>query len=296
MSSKYFKVHYFSILPIVYSNFYTVILIFVTFFRFLREYEITYTCNKNNPDVECYSYSRSHSDPTLITNCSLVSETAKVRCIGVTYSFTTAITLTGGFLLLIPKIGFLLATGLYFKFLKRTLGCIIALMFINTCLFLLGGVLNYLYAFYFLLFDLPNELLFLLPKNQWDFIVISTFIFSIFMGCPFSFMLEQQLNKDEVKEFMAPDQDPTLPPASQNDNSNPGPTFDQPREDHISMTNQQPDNHGTIVMSQHNESPVNEDSKLIIKYELLLPFDVIVKLELLIKLFRSDNYFKIELC
>lgn len=281
VNSRYFKVHYFSIFPIAYCNFYMLALIFATFLRFLRQYETTYSCT-TRPEFECYNM--TERPLTLITNCSLYTEKDDVRCLTITYNITTAIALTGGFLLVIPKIGFLVMTFFYFKFLRPTFNCLTILGCINACLFLTGLFVNLFIGVYFSSFlPLPDisALLLFFPKEQLDLIVISAFILSIFLGCPFALMLNQYISKKELptvpnqQQSTRPMQSsalpsvatpPAPPPPSPTtttttaQNSSSIPTTNQQRQrDRINMAGQQAAAK-TVVMSQQDELEIKENS------------------------------------
>lgn len=115
------------------------------------------------------------------------------------------------------------------------------MMSINFCLFFLAALFNYILIFTIAVFvtdGFPDEVLL---KEYWYLIFILVYIISIFMGCPLSFMLEQQVNKNEVKEFMALlDQqqlatppNPAPEPTSHYDDPHTTTTTDLQREDQV---------------------------------------------------------------
>lgn len=196
IAGKYFEVHLLSLVPLFYSNISVCLLLGFAFFQYLIDTNLTFACT-DDKDVICFNVS-DINNPIHINDCALFTDHDPVRCYHLTYSFKTAIGLFGGFLVVVPRIGFAISTRFYTNLFERNTCSFCFISFLNIILTLVA-ILGQLVVFIFGkdTIDKNNP-----RKEIRDPIIVVSFIVLIFLSCPFSLMNLVKIDKSEIKQHM----------------------------------------------------------------------------------------------
>lgn len=210
----YFKLNFFSMVPLIFCNICITGLIFTAMLRFFADISISNTCTTEKQNVDCFAIPLYPDPPTPITNCSQVTVSDIFGCYQVMWKPGPAIALVGGFILIVPKVGlqfmiwFNISILVFLRTRKRRIfNCFCYYFYLS--LTYLCYVVSYLLVVVIQFISLEHSLrssgLFkgkvnsILSVEDWERIFIALLIFTTFTSCPFSLMLPAQVDKESVK-------------------------------------------------------------------------------------------------